>query len=236
MEPCRFHKLVKFTAVPSDPDRQVPKKTRRGRPPTLSSDDRAARILTAAMGAFVTQGFARTTMTDIARRAGMSKRDLYMLFQDKDALFAAAIQSRRHLLLDLPRPPDEVRAPLDALRLIFRLDLDDRQAEERDALMNLIARESLIFPELNAMLYDTGVIRSRELLMEWLAGQMQRGALPDCDMARLAGMLMDIVFGALLPRRRRKGPVDRGQIADEIVARIAIVLHGIEGVDGQPTR
>ncbi|MBE3637254.1 TetR/AcrR family transcriptional regulator [Mangrovicoccus algicola] len=182
------------------------------------------------MTSFIEKGFARATTADIAQRGGLSKRDVYRAFPDKTDLFTAAILSRRHLILDLPRPAREERPVLETLRQIFRLDLEDRDAAERDALMNLVARESLLLPELNALLYDTGIIRSRELLIDWLAAQMDRGAMPRHDASDLAGMMMDVVFGALLPRRRPHGPVDRRSQADQITARLGIVLAGI----GQP--
>lgn len=200
----------------------------RGRPKIHSDDVLRARLLDAAMTAFIEKGFARATTTDIARRAGMSKRDLYRLFDDKTQIFTDTILSRRHLILDLPRPENEALAPLEALLRIFRLDLADRKAAERDALMNLIARESLLFPDLSALLYDTGTIRSRELLIVWLDGQMDTGSLPRCDSTRLAGLLMDVVFGALLPRRQHRGPVNRVAQSQEIMARIEIVVRGLD--------
>ncbi|WP_181409989.1 TetR/AcrR family transcriptional regulator [Martelella alba] len=203
----------------------------RGRPKTLADDDRRALLLTAAMTVFIEKGFARATTSDIATRAGMSKRDLYRLFADKTELFTQTILSRRHLILDLPREDADDLPPREALRHIFRLDLDDREAAERDALMNLIARESLQVPELNALLYDTGIIRSRELLIDWLEIQMARGTLPRGDTASLAGLLMDVVFGALLPRRHRKAPSDRTHQRQEILARIDIVLTGLSHLD-----
>lgn len=202
-------------------------KPKPGRPRIFSEEEREGRLLEAAMTAFIEKGFGRATTTDIARRAGMSKRDLYVRFKDKTDLFKQVIASRRHLVLDLPRPEGEALPPLGALRRIFRLDLEDREAAERDALLNLIARESLLFPELNALLYDTGVIRFRDMLIDWLDGQMTRGALPRCDLPMLGGLLMDVVFGALLPRRQHHGPIDRRAQADEIMARIAIILRGL---------
>ncbi len=180
------------------------------------------------MGCFIEKGFARTTTADVASRASISKRDLYGLFADKTELFLEAVQSRRHLIVDLPRPSDESLPPREALRAIFRLDLEDREADERDALLNLIARESLLLPELNRLLYDSGIISSRELLMDWLVDRMETGALPSCDPAMLAGLLMDVVFGALLPRRHGKTPVDRSKQAEEILARLDVVLCGLD--------
>ena len=46
----------------------------------------------AATEVFSRYGYARTTMGDIAAKTGMSRPALYLLFPDKDAVFAAVIQ------------------------------------------------------------------------------------------------------------------------------------------------
>lgn len=46
----------------------------------------------AATDVFSRYGYARTTMGDIAAQAGISRPALYLLFPDKDAVFAAVIQ------------------------------------------------------------------------------------------------------------------------------------------------
>lgn len=199
----------------------------RGRPKTETDESRQEKIREGAMQVFVEKGFANATMQDIARKAGVSKRDIYQLFADKTALFTEVVQSRRHLVLALPRPAGEKDAPLETLCRIFRLDAEDRDAAERDALMQLIFRESAIFPDLNALLYDAGILRFREDLIDWLDLCIDDGRLPSCDTARLAGMLMDVVFGALFPRRMRRSPVDRPKQAADISARIGIILEGI---------
>jgi AcrR family transcriptional regulator len=59
-------------------------------------DDRAAkrqRAADAALNVFQRYGFARTTMADIAEAVGMSRPALYLLFPNKEEIFAAAVQS-----------------------------------------------------------------------------------------------------------------------------------------------
>lgn len=209
-------------------ENQIEERPRRGRPRRVSDDVLRDQILTGAMNTFVEKGFAGATMSDIARRAHVSKRDLYRQFADKTELFTATIRSRRHLVVDLPRTQDETLTPLEALREIFRLDLDDREADERDAMLNLVARESLLLPDLNALLYDTGVIGFRELVIDWLKEQIARGNVPETDVVQLAGLLMDVVFGALLPRRRHRGEIDRAAQAEDIMGRLEIVMEGLE--------
>ena len=64
--------------------------------------------IAAATQVFCRYGFARTTMGDIAAEAGISRPALYLLFPDKDAVFAAVIramdeQKHREILASIAR-------------------------------------------------------------------------------------------------------------------------------------
>lgn len=189
--------------------------------------ERRAAILRAAHEVFVESGFAGTTTAAIAARAKVSKRSIYESFTDKTELFAAVIDSQQHLILDLPRPPGEDLPLLDTMIRLFRLDIDEETARAREAILNLIVRESVLFPALSDFLYENEVIRSRERLVEWLNAEAARGRMAVDDVFLYAGMLMDIVFGALLPRRRIQHPVDRAHCLEHIKQRLAIFLRGI---------
>ncbi|SFP03693.1 transcriptional regulator, TetR family [Cohaesibacter marisflavi] len=200
----------------------------RGRPKTIDTSVLRNRIIDAAHGCFVHHGFGKTTTAMIASEAKISKRDLYRQFSTKTEIFGEVVRARRQAILDLPRPADEQLAPLDALCRIFRLDLDDQAAAERDAMLNFVARESLQYPELSDLIYDTGIIRSREELIEWLEDQKRDGTLHISDTVDCAGLMMDVVFGAMLPRRRLKDPVDREWQSQMIRGRLAIILKGLQ--------
>ncbi len=199
----------------------------RGRPKAFTDAERRSSILNAAHAVFVELGFARTTTAAIAAKAKVSKRAIYALFEDKTALFAAVIREHRHLILDLPRPAGEDLPALETLVRIFRLDIDEAAEREREAILNLIVRESAQFPELSDYLYENNILRSREELIEWLDDQARRGTIVIEDPVMCAGMLMDIVFGALLPRRRLKHATDRTRRVEHIKQRLAIFLRGI---------
>lgn len=199
-----------------------------GRPKVLEDSERRRRILEGAHEAFVELGFARTTTAVVATRAKVSKRALYALFENKMELFAEVVREQQHLILDLPRPADEALPLLDTLIRIFRLDIDDAAEQRREAVLNLIARESIQFPELSDYLYEHEVIRSRDALIEWLQSETQRKRIVLDDPMVLAGMLMDIVFGALLPRRRLLQAADRARRTEHIKQRLRIVLRAIQ--------
>jgi AcrR family transcriptional regulator len=200
---------------------------RRGRPKLVTDEERRQVILAAAHEVFVDLGFARATTSIIAAKAKVSKRSIYDLFTDKTELFGEIVRRHRHTILALPRPKGEELPLFETLVAIFRLDVDEQADREREALLNLIARESAQYPELSAYLYDNDIIRSREDLMDWLEGLPQRGALKVDDPALIAGLLMDVVFGALLPRRKLLTQSDRDLRNEHIKKRLMIIVQGL---------
>lgn len=58
--------------------------------PPLSREDK---ILVAAMAAFSRYGFARTTMDDLARAAGIARTALYKIYRNKEHIFRALAEA-----------------------------------------------------------------------------------------------------------------------------------------------
>lgn len=199
----------------------------RGRPRNQDANSRRQAILEHAYLAFIELGFASTSTAEIAQRARISKRTLYEIFSDKKALFAVVISEHRHLLLDLPRPANEYCSLDESLFRIFRLDISDEAFQERDAILRLMTRESILFPELSDYLYESEAVRSRELLMEWLHTTARENNFMSDEIEVYAGMLMDTVFSALMPRRRIHDTEFRIKITAEIKKRIQILLRGM---------
>ncbi|WP_276972005.1 TetR/AcrR family transcriptional regulator [Tatumella ptyseos] len=208
---------------------------RRGRPKTRDAAGLRQSIIDSACQAFTELGFAKTSTAEIARRAKISKRTLYEIFPDKKQLFAAVIGEHYYLLLDLPRPEGERCTPEAALFRIFRLDISEQEHQTRDVLLNLMIRESVLFPELSEYLYQTKAVRSRELLKEWLLHQPLQGGMTVEDIDVCTGMLMDIVFGALLPRRRDQDAETRQLRIAHIKQRIRITLAGMSALGASPS-
>ena len=57
-----------------------------------AKDERRALLLQAALDEFFEKGFSAARMSDIARRANLTKGTLYLYFESKDALFKALIE------------------------------------------------------------------------------------------------------------------------------------------------
>lgn len=80
----------------------------------IIKDERREQILSAALKAFATKGFAATKISDIVARAGMSHGLVYHYFKSKEEIFYALLktameESSRSLLMveGLPIPPIE---------------------------------------------------------------------------------------------------------------------------------
>ena len=67
------------------------------------------RILDAAMSAFIKHGYAETSTLEIAKRAKVSKRDIYAAFGSKEQMLMACILERMERLLALPRREVAIR-------------------------------------------------------------------------------------------------------------------------------
>src|SRR5437870_5731047 len=84
----------------------------------------AERILGAAFEAFTQKGYAGTSTLEIAKRAKVSKRDLYAHFGSKHAILAACINRRAERMRLLPElPPPHNREMLAATMTAFATNL-----------------------------------------------------------------------------------------------------------------
>ena len=78
------------------------------------------RILNAAFGAFMEHGYSGASTLEIATRAKVSKRELYVLFGSKQAMLRACIAERaKRMLPSQPPPPARDRGALSAMLIAF---------------------------------------------------------------------------------------------------------------------
>jgi AcrR family transcriptional regulator len=174
----------------------------RGRPRLFDEATRRERLVAAAEHVFREEGYTAASMDDIARRAGMSKKTIYQVFETKHDLFAAVIESRKAELAAMiegegsgtSRLPEEVLRGF--LRRIAGFVLAPRQA----ALYRLVVAESQRAPELANAFHREGSTKACSALTEWLALQHERGVLDIPDSASAAKMLFHMTISELQMR------------------------------------
>jgi TetR/AcrR family transcriptional regulator, mexJK operon transcriptional repressor len=156
-------------------------------------DEKREHILKEAYAAFLSDGYAATSMSSIAVRVGGSKATLYNYFSSKDELFAAVIEEKcrdvQAMFLDLDLETTDFRKLLTQFgeRLLHRMLEDDNIATFR-----LITAESGRFPELGRLFYMGGRKRGKQLLGDFFERAQKAGKLRlgnPGDMAVLFGEL-----------------------------------------------
>ena len=148
-------------------------------------------LLDAALAEVLSHGIRRTTASDIARRAGVSRQTLYRYWSDAEALFAALLT--RELLAVLPS--DEPAQTLEALTAEF-VDTADRVRT-----LPLVHRLRDTDPELFARYILQRLGTSQHVLHSTiaarLAGGHRAGFVRDGDPQRLAAMVLLIAQSAV---------------------------------------
>lgn len=152
-------------------------------------------VLDAAEQVFVEQGYTDASMDDIARRAAMSKKTLYQIFDTKEALFAAVIASRRAELAAIVADDDlgDARPVDETLRRYLTKLAGFVLAPRQAALYRLVIAEAQRAPELARAFHQEGPSKGCHLLQDWMRRQNGTGRLVIQDPCSAATMLFSMV-------------------------------------------
>ncbi len=153
------------------------------------------RVLSAAFVTFRDRGFSRASTLEIATRAKVSKRELYALFDDKQAMLVACIVARAERMrapLQLPTPQtrDELKAILTALGTALIRGTCDPDVL---AVYRLAIAESEAAPAIARTLDTAGRQTNRAAVVKMVEEAQARGILRPGDAAAMA----EVFFGAL---------------------------------------
>jgi len=183
------------------------------------------RILGAAFEAFTGEGYAATSTLDIARRAKVSKRDLYANFASKQAVLAACIKrraERMQLLPDLPAPRDRqmLAATLTAFAANLVREISDATVI---ATFRLAIAEASRSPEIAQTVDAAGRSGARRALAKLLASAQSSGLLGPGDptemTAQYFGLLWEgLLVGLLLGVDQAPGPAEAARRAANATA------------------
>jgi AcrR family transcriptional regulator len=186
-----------------------------GRPRQMLEADRRRHLIAAAADLFLHKGYHATTMDDVARCAGMSKKTVYQVFCSKSELFDALLSdwfAPFTAPIEADGPPRQVLT--GALLRLANFALSERQV----LLMRLLIAETSCSEEIAAALDRQCIGRGKGALELWLAGQTASGMLKVDDPKEAANMLFFAVVGDFLLRLLLRKPPPPA--AEEIRSRI----------------
>ena len=162
------------------------------------------RIVGAAFSLFMERGYSGTSTSDIARRARVSKRDLYTLFGSKQAMMVACIAERtermsRPLKLPIPTSGEALATTLMAFGNTLLLEVC---RPEVLATHRLAIAESDRAPELAQTLDERGRAGNYTALSAVLSAARARGLLTSsAEPEEVADVFLAVLWRhGLLPR------------------------------------
>jgi AcrR family transcriptional regulator len=149
--------------------------------------DGVGRLQAAAFELFAEQGFERTTVAEIAERAGLTKRTFFNHFADKrEVLFGPLTRHQQEMVAGEIAGADAGLPPLDAVVGALQAAADDIFEGRRDAVMR---RREII--EANPELQERELSKRAALTEAIAAALRDRGLDPDAALLTArTGMLV----------------------------------------------
>ncbi|WBV41572.1 TetR/AcrR family transcriptional regulator [Pseudoroseomonas cervicalis] len=186
-------------ALMSGPPAARPGRPRSGRPPKGESAEMAGRIIDAAARLFATQGFAATSMEQVAAACHAGKDTLYRRFPSKTALFNAVLERLRGRILQRLQseiaPVGDDGCALLRLRQVAQLFLTLNLDAELLAYRRIAFTEGMVFGAARPDAPEAADPILNELVLA-VAEAQQAGALRQGPPEPLARHLLhSIVYG-----------------------------------------
>jgi AcrR family transcriptional regulator len=191
--------------------------------------ERPQEILEAAFLEFSRNGYAMTTLDQIAERAGVTKGTIYVYFESKEQLFISMVRELMKATLDTVQDMFERHdgSTADLLRaqfsFIYQHLVEDRRRRE---VVRMLISEASRFPEL-ADRYHQDVHRPcLDMLQKAIQrgmdrGEIRRSAVTDCPLVIIAPIALVDLWMMMFDDRH---PLDLKSYFD---AHLELVLNGL---------
>ena len=155
-----------------------------------------AAILDAAKRMFVSHGFERVSMDQIAAEAGVSKLTVYSHFGDKDRLFAEAVRAHCEQGMQTSLFVGEPGAPLrERLTVIGSAFFSMIMTPEAIAGHRVLCSPQVATSAMPAMFWEAGPQRVQQAFAELLQRRVASGDLEIDDCARAASQFFTLLKG-----------------------------------------
>lgn len=200
-----------------------------GRPTREQAELRHEELLDRALELFLENGFELVTMEAIAAAVGMTKRTVYARYEDKRALFRAAVQ----------RAIERWIVPIENMRAVESDDLEATlvaiaEIRLRNAispvglrLQRIVNAESYRFPEIFDLAYEQGTRPTIHFLADLLTRRADGGGLCIEDGQIAAAAFLSMVIGGPTRAIVLGGPVDEPAIEARIRICVRMFLNGV---------
>lgn len=177
-------------------------------------------IVNAATRLFSEKGYAQTTMSDIARAAGLQQSSLYYWFRNKEQLLGEALLVNRAPLTFISEVGAGSGSP--AVKLYRLLRFDTLQ----------LALSPIDFNEIQRIAHDqraefhqfwTDYERLKNWVADLIGAGIAEGKFIECDQQETAGLLLNFDEGAQKRTRLHTDEGDREAEAIRVAEQVAVI-------------
>ena len=154
------------------------------------------KIIKAAANLFFEKGFSYTTIDDIIKVTGGSKRDIYNEFGNKSGLFSAIIETCTDKVSHEVHFEkfDENNLELSLKKFAYAL-VQSYMKPDIIGLYTVVFKEAKLFPELALEFYEKGPMLGILKLSELLKNCIDKGELKNLPHYKLASFFISMLRG-----------------------------------------
>jgi len=167
--------------------------TKRNGTKRRTGDESKKRILDAAGEVFAEHGYARTTIREVARRAGISIGGIYIYFRNKEELYTGLMREQMDAFSDHTGSLGD-QEPLAALKSV--IDSYMEYAAQRTKMLSTNIKEYDL--ALKKPLKKAFFKSQKQLIKDILQRGMKQGKLKKIDCDETADVVLFCIRGAML--------------------------------------
>ncbi len=194
-------------------------------------DKRPVEILTAALGLFVSNGFASTKIDDIAKQAKVSKGTVYLYFESKESLFKQMVH--QIMVPKISEVEEYIStyqgSQVELLKLVIRRWWQTIKESGLTGVPKLIISEADKFPELTQYYMKEVIHRVQSILIRILKKGKKLNEFSDIEPVLCARVIMSsLVYFSMWDVSLKKYDHKDLNVEDLIEQQISILLGGIK--------
>lgn len=208
-----------------------PPLTRRGagRPTKEQAEARFEELLDTALDMFLEHGFELTTIEMIAARMNMTKRTVYVKFEDKASLFLASVQRaiERQIVPEAELQALDQGDLRETLRALARQRIRLVQTRNGLRLQRIINTESFRFPQLLMLNFNQSARPVIDFIVDLLKREAAAGRVQPADPALAASVFLSMVVSGPVRQIVAGQPPSPEQIETLVEFAVDLFLDGM---------
>lgn len=178
---------------------------------------------------FLDRGYAQTTIDSIAAAVNMTKRTIYARYEDKAALFRAAVQQAIKRWIVSPQTLQALECDtLEATLLaVARMRIAHAGKPEGIRLGRIISAESYRFPDLFSTAYQQGTMPVVNFLADVLRRYQENGTIRVTRPQVAARAFLSLVVGGPARAIASGRHFDAQEMEERILFGVDLFLNGV---------